>query len=550
MKLFSIKKAHRIAQGVVFCLFVSIQAVAQEPDFLFEQTYPYPIIYTLRYEAPLTFTLQLSSDDESETFYLVSVSDQKNWYYETDSVVFQPIVYKVSEQGEILGELALGYEERYALVSRLFDDPNDAHCSLAIGKVFDTSQQYDRPFIAKFDHDLNLLWQREIELPESYRKYLYIESYMDSDGNIICYSSPIEYYPYGSMVNVIIYRLTPDAELDILYEYPYLCDNYLLAFQCGDIFEYQDGSGDYGCFVREEEYQMFLVRLNRQLELVSRQSIPMDINEPHSCFSLDYLTACFPLSDGTVVAGGDAYLAREDYNYNWVNDRVVGFIRIDSEGSLVSYATVGEGVLGIDDDSIRSMQGEKCTDMVGDDAFYFYYMVGGNHGFDYDWINSFVVVKMGIEGDVIWKRYWNRYYPEYGMKVYYPNAISTTSDDGCLVTGYCYYSDIYGPNPMGSDPEIFLLKFFSDGTFSVPEAEAFIRPYMFYPNPAQYQLQLKYSPDVQPKQVELYDLQGHLVRTQQSDLENIDIHGLATGQYLMKVTLEDGKVYSDKVVKE
>jgi hypothetical protein len=40
------------------------------------------------------------------------------------------------------------------------------------------------------------------------------------------------------------------------------------------------------------------------------------------------------------------------------------------------------------------------------------------------------------------------------------------------------------------------------------------------------------------------------VRTQRQNLESIDLQGLAPGQYLMKVTSEDGKTYSDKVVKE
>ena len=66
----------------------------------------------------------------------------------------------------------------------------------------------------------------------------------------------------------------------------------------------------------------------------------------------------------------------------------------------------------------------------------------------------------------------------------------------------------------------------------------------------QDQLHLQYSPDVQLKQVELYDLQGRLVRVQQSDLEHVDLQGLSAGQYLMKVTLEDGKAYSDKVMKQ
>ena len=71
-----------------------------------------------------------------------------------------------------------------------------------------------------------------------------------------------------------------------------------------------------------------------------------------------------------------------------------------------------------------------------------------------------------------------------------------------------------------------------------------------YPNPAQDQLYLQFSPDVSPKQIELYDLQGRLVRTQGKGLDCIDMEGLPDGQYLMKVTMENGKVYSDKVVKD
>ena len=89
-----------------------------------------------------------------------------------------------------------------------------------------------------------------------------------------------------------------------------------------------------------------------------------------------------------------------------------------------------------------------------------------------------------------------------------------------------------------------------DGLTTVQDGSIAIRPYTYYPNPAQDQIHLQYSPDVKPAQVELYDLQGRLVRTQSQGPESINLQGLAPGQYLMKVTMEDGKTYSDKVVKE
>ena len=71
-----------------------------------------------------------------------------------------------------------------------------------------------------------------------------------------------------------------------------------------------------------------------------------------------------------------------------------------------------------------------------------------------------------------------------------------------------------------------------------------------YPNPARDQLRLQYSPDVQPKLVEFYDLQGRLVRAQSQGLESLDMSQLPTGTYTMRVTMEDGQTFSDKVVKE
>jgi len=98
-------------------------------------------------------------------------------------------------------------------------------------------------------------------------------------------------------------------------------------------------------------------------------------------------------------------------------------------------------------------------------------------------------------------------------------------------------------------PEVFFL-ILTDESWSVSETESFVRPYTYYPNPAQNELHLQYSPDVKPTQVELYDLQGRLVHSQSDGLESISLQGLSAGQYFMKVTLENGKVSTDKVIKE
>ena len=528
-------------------------AQAQQPDFLLESPYPFKLLHTLFYQERVEVVhLEIAPDTESEGFFLVAASDNKSIsFYESDSVAFPPMVYKVSSEGEILGELALGYEGRYSIIVRLFDDPDDAQCCLAIGVTHDNDLHYDRPFMAKFDHNLNLLWQREIELPEAYHSNMMLAAIMDSSNDIVCWLGV-------NGVGAVFCRLTTEGELAAHGQYTGPCNYFINA--CGNLFEFQDGSGDYGMvmeYYQEVQRERYLVRINRDMQFVSNTLIPFSIYDDNSSiyysvlFSIDQIYVGIPLSDGSVLLGGGiGNLTRIDFEQNSTFDEVVGFMRFDQEGNLVSYGSAGQGEMGVGNDSLKAIQGSVCAGLVREDAFYFYYTIGEPHGLGYDWMNCFVVTKMDINGNVIWSRYWDRYYADYGMKVYYPNFLTTTSDEGCLVSGYCYYSDIYNFSRFGSDPEIFMLKFFPDGSLSVPEMETFVRPYAYYPNPTRDELRLHYSPDVKPTQIELYDIQGRLVKTQRNGLESLNLQGLSAGTYTMRVTLEGGKVFSDKVVKE
>lgn len=149
------------------------------------------------------------------------------------------------------------------------------------------------------------------------------------------------------------------------------------------------------------------------------------------------------------------------------------------------------------------------------------------------------VAKLDSDLNIIWHRYCMG--PSY---VHRPELILCLEDGGIVVGGY-----ENGIITGHITPKPFFL-FFQDNGTSTPEVETFIRPYLFYPNPAKDQLHLQYSPDVQPEQVELYDLQGRLVHSQSNGLGCLNLYGLPAGTYMMRVTLKDGKVFADKVVKE
>ncbi|MDO5343218.1 MAG: T9SS type A sorting domain-containing protein [Bacteroidia bacterium] len=71
-----------------------------------------------------------------------------------------------------------------------------------------------------------------------------------------------------------------------------------------------------------------------------------------------------------------------------------------------------------------------------------------------------------------------------------------------------------------------------------------------YPNPASGSISVSVNSGAEIGSVSLHDVSGRLVKAQQSGFGSIDISGLATGMYVMKVTLDDGKVFEEKIVKE
>ena len=155
------------------------------------------------------------------------------------------------------------------------------------------------------------------------------------------------------------------------------------------------------------------------------------------------------------------------------------------------------------------------------------------------------IVKMDTDLNVEW----NRLVKTSNIILYSGLGYSSLFEDGQgneKGIAWSWYASKEGNDRIG------LAHFFlnHDGTLGTNDAGIEVRPYTYFPNPAQDRLHLQYSPDVKPAQVELYDLQGRLVRTQSQGLESINLQGLAPGQYLMKVTMEDGKTYSDKVMKE
>lgn len=554
-RVFNLGKIAVLAMAV----FAMARASAQNPDLFFEKAFPYQDINgSWDNDKPYCYVIDVAPEDGSEGYCLMTLSHRKECNIFEWTPASPPLVVKVSPKGELLGELTLGYADCHSYVHGIYQAHDDPHCFLAVGTKHDNAFHYDRPFMARFDSSLNLLWQREIELPENYRKLIYtLSSFMDSDGNIV---SPSFLYDCGNFeegYSRFVFRLTPEGELDGVANLPYHS-----RFQ--QAFEFPDGSGDYGLL--EELYTLntmndtvVLLRMNRDLELVDRHDLPYKYREMDPTnsypslmfelvppqFSTSQRHAVIPFPDGSLILADEAGIIHQDFTQGIFGSGYgIGFLWVDRNGEPVSCAIDGE------DSSHDTIRVIVPMLPAGDDGFYFVYKLGENFGYDYE-IN-FVVGKMDFLGNLLWRRYWNRYFPEYDMKVYKPQNAVLSHDGGCLITGFSYKSDINHPENYEYKPDVFLLKFFADGSLSVPdkETDVHVRPYQYYPNPVDGQLHLQYSPDVSPVRVELFDIQGRLVLSQEKKLETLGLENLPAGVYTLRVILSDGTSYSDPVLKQ
>ena len=234
------------------------------------------------------------------------------------------------------------------------------------------------------------------------------------------------------------------------------------------------------------------------------------------------------------MENGDFLIAsRNDETTNTSHDQGCAVLKFDKDFHLKAYAKFL---------SIPYLQYCHGNRPIGleksrDGNIYFAYYTQEPEYYYGQWYGQVAVVKMDYDLNIIWQRFCLE--PQgYGRE---GGCMTVLEDNGVAILGN-------NVNNNGSS-EIFYL-IVNDDYDSMEEQGFIVRPYAYWPNPVQDELHLQYSPDITPKQIELYDLHGRLVKTQHNGLEILNLEGLAAGTYTMRVSLEGVKVFSDKVVKE
>jgi hypothetical protein len=75
-------------------------------------------------------------------------------------------------------------------------------------------------------------------------------------------------------------------------------------------------------------------------------------------------------------------------------------------------------------------------------------------------------------------------------------------------------------------------------------------PVAIYPDPTDGVLNISFSENTDCQSVEIYAIDGRLLKSQISNLETVDMSSFESGLYIIKVRLADGREFTERIVKE
>ena len=502
----------------------------------------------------------------SDGSFIVAAND-RSVYNEAWNLEISGELVKLSSEGELLRSVPIADENGHFQIENIFQHPSEPGMFIGTGMLYDPEglpgdYYHTVPYLIQFDEELHITLQTSLCWPDEYQSPWVGNSRTMLDRLGKLFSVFLCRYETNGLPQMhrLYAQISTEGEIEHIVKDT--VDLHPQGCSTEAVFEFPD--------TRQKGLlrQSFVVpgngtttprlyRLNKIMEAeevneihrfandttIYQNSLGQPVIDIQCIYLNDYVkTTVLPLDDSTLLFA----LIGDEYLHEWTPDTNIFLL----ESSAVMFKTDTEGniqqqyfVEGSWNDTIESIPA-RSFDVTDEDAFghkYIYHCCETEEfTTPYDGPNVMTITKMTEDFEIVWQKK----YAQPGIYMQ-PRHLVATADGGCLVVGVVNRSG----QPLGGHHEIFALKLLPDGTVGTGEITV-TDEIFFYPNPARDVLYLHYPQEMQPTQLALYDLQGRLVHSQTTGFESLSMAGLAAGQYVLKVALENGKTYTDKVIKE
>lgn len=443
-------------------------------------------------------------------------------------------IIKIDNEGTFVDEIDFTMQDTIVKLVNIFSMDNE-NCYKVVGTCIPENDDFAAFITIWLDHNLTVR-NRWIEPITFSDQSLFSSCFLNQNNSVV---SALLFHSQGQQKEVYLSRLSEEGRV-IQYQ---KCDSDSILFM-NNLFNIPNNPNHFGLYASTSTSSLALSGVHIYDSLLRRVGSRYfncwhtEGSTVFSAFMRAQECMMAPMPNGQYVISSKlfSYEMYPSGNKIWEDESVI-MIKTDTDFNLLQDSIIIE----YKNDSTEIPAVFRSVDYNNDG--YLYQCSTGNviHPMAlYRPGLHLIVTKTTMDLNIVWhKRYMK------GETAFCGFSSLVTSDGSYMVTGTHY--DMSGDYRL----DVFVLKINPDGSVGTDEISVEdVRPFICYPNPAQDQLHLQYSPDIQPKQVELYDLQGRLVRTQNKNLESFSLQGLSAGTYTMRVMLENGNVFTEKVVKE
>ena len=478
--------------------------------------------------------------------YIVSCDAQ--YIYHNDMLV------SISPEGNVVNTLVFQIDGKNVKYSGLFrhpefDDDYLAVATLITGDSYADYQQRELAFI-RFDKELNILNQNVIDLGADYvRLSTSIKDLpkviMKDDSTIFMAAHSLKTDGYCYLFAILttggeLLKTKEDFSLNTSSHSLY--DTFIKSKSDNSfgLIIFINGNGD-GYYHVDSTLNCRMAGMLNNMPIRIVQEDPQQTH-PDTTYYYAYINGTSEYLNDT------AFLTTTGGRFTEHYGGVIGnchFVTVLNDSLDVSNTNVWDIYRDLQNYKTRTLPANTKAISVTDNAVFHCGVMGLRDHSHYSGGSTapttVTVSKFDKELNLIWRRHYGNNGDFYDI-----NTIQATEDGGCILTG------IYAKGPGYQEYYSYILKVDENGYNSVSENEESIaKPYLCYPNPAKDIIYIEFSPDVNCKSVEIYDMDGRLVETcHGASLQSstISIANLTSGLYLIKVRMSDGKEYSEKIV--
>ncbi len=443
-------------------------------------------------------------------------------------------IIKIDNEGIFVNEIDFSMQDTTVKLTNIFP-LNNEDCYKVVGVCIPENNDYAAIITIWIDSNLTIL-DSCIETISFSDQALYSFRFLNQNNSVV---SALIFKTLGQQGETYLSRLSEEGRVVRYQE----CNSDSILFM-DNLFNIRSNPNHFGMYARTSGSSLAMSGVHvfdSSLRIVRSRYFNRWHTEGSTVFSatmnaIECMMAPLPDGNYAISTKLDSQEIYTNGNLIW-EDRSVILLKADPDFNLLQDSIIIE----YKNDSIEIPAVFRSVDYNNDG--YLYQCSNGNvvyPNMSYRPGLHLIVTKTDIDLNIVWQK---RYLK--GGTAFLGYTSLATSDGGYIVTGthydmtgnYCY--------------DVFVLKINPDGSVGTDEISVEdVRPYTFIPNPAHDHVSFQYSNDVNPAQIEVYDLQGRLLHKQCNDLEQLQLQSLTVGQYLINITMKDGRLYTDKVVKE